>query len=94
MTCASCVGRVERVLAAVPGVDKVSVNLATESARVESSQPVAFALLAQAVDKAGYHAAPELPPSAPAPATPTCFCSGPWPCGRPGATPRRACIAL
>jgi len=73
MTCASCVGRVERVLAAVPGVDKVSVNLATESARVESSQPVDFALLAQAVDKAGYHATPELPPSSPAaaPAAPT-----------------------
>ncbi|RFP11654.1 Cu(2+)-exporting ATPase [Duganella sp. BJB488] len=67
MTCASCVGRVERVLAAVPGVDKVSVNLATESARVESSQPLDFSLLAQAVDKAGYHATPELPPSAPAP---------------------------
>ncbi|OEZ63278.1 cation-translocating P-type ATPase [Duganella sp. HH105] len=66
MTCASCVGRVERVLAAVPGVDKVSVNLATESARVESSQPLDFALLAQAVDKAGYHATPELPPSSPA----------------------------
>jgi len=68
MTCASCVGRVERVLAAVPGVDKVSVNLATESARVESSQPLDFSLLAQAVDKAGYYATPELPPSAPAPA--------------------------
>ncbi|MBV6321051.1 heavy metal translocating P-type ATPase [Duganella violaceipulchra] len=70
MTCASCVGRVERVLAAVPGVDKVSVNLATESARVESSQPLDFALLAQAVDQAGYHATPERPPSAPAPAAP------------------------
>ncbi|WP_175048349.1 heavy metal translocating P-type ATPase, partial [Duganella vulcania] len=70
MTCASCVGRVERVLAAVPGVDKVSVNLATESARVESSQPLDFSLLAQAIDKAGYHATPELPPSAPAPAPP------------------------
>lgn len=70
MTCASCVGRVERVLAAVPGVDKVSVNLATESARVESAQPLDFALLAQAIDKAGYHATPELPPSAHAPAPP------------------------
>ncbi|MES2162284.1 MAG: heavy metal translocating P-type ATPase [Pseudomonadota bacterium] len=70
MTCASCVGRVERVLAAVPGVDKVSVNLATESARVESSQPLDFALLSQAVDKAGYHATPERTPSSPAPAAP------------------------
>ena len=56
MSCASCVGRVERVLAAVPGVDKVSVNLATEIARVESAQPVDFAVLAQAIDKAGYQA--------------------------------------
>jgi Cu+-exporting ATPase len=34
MTCASCVGRVERVLKKLPGVDSASVNLATESARV------------------------------------------------------------
>ncbi|WP_146752498.1 heavy-metal-associated domain-containing protein, partial [Serratia quinivorans] len=27
MTCASCVGRVERALKAVPGVDSASVNL-------------------------------------------------------------------
>jgi Cu+-exporting ATPase len=56
MSCASCVGRVERVLAAVPGVDNVSVNLATEMARVESAQPLDFAVLAQAIDKAGYQA--------------------------------------
>jgi Cu+-exporting ATPase len=61
MSCASCVGRVEKVLAAVAGVDKVSVNLATEMARVESSQPVDLALLVQAVDKAGYQATPVLP---------------------------------
>ncbi|MBV7535711.1 heavy metal translocating P-type ATPase [Duganella sp. sic0402] len=63
MSCASCVGRVERVLAAVPGVDKVSVNLATEMARVESAQPLDFAVLAQAIDKAGYQAS--LPPPEP-----------------------------
>ncbi|MYM25672.1 heavy metal translocating P-type ATPase [Duganella sp. FT135W] len=56
MSCASCVGRVERVLAAVPGVDKVSINLATEMARVESAQPLDFGMLAQAIDKAGYRA--------------------------------------
>jgi Cu+-exporting ATPase len=61
MSCASCVGRVEKVLAAVAGVDKVSVNLATEMARVESSQPLDLALLVQAVDKAGYQATPVLP---------------------------------
>src|SRR5690554_3638667 len=32
MSCASCVGRVERVLRAVPGVTGVAVNLATERA--------------------------------------------------------------
>lgn len=32
MTCASCVGRVERALKAVPGVLSANVNLATETA--------------------------------------------------------------
>ena len=32
MTCASCVGKVERTIAAVPGVHAVAVNLLTESA--------------------------------------------------------------
>ncbi|WP_420007131.1 cation transporter, partial [Vibrio cholerae] len=34
MTCASCVGRVEKALAQVPGVLEATVNLATERARV------------------------------------------------------------
>ena len=34
MTCASCVGRVEKALNKVPGVVNASVNLATESARI------------------------------------------------------------
>jgi len=37
MTCASCVGRVERALAKVPGVQQVSVNLATETVRVRAA---------------------------------------------------------
>ena len=58
MTCASCVARVERALAALPGVAAASVNLATESASVEfaagpSVAPAAQALLA-AVERAGY----------------------------------------
>jgi len=39
MTCASCVSRVERAIAKVPGVRSVSVNLATESARVMWAEP-------------------------------------------------------
>ena len=34
MTCASCVGRVERALRKGPGVQDAAVNLATESARI------------------------------------------------------------
>lgn len=34
MTCASCVGRVEKALAQIPGVLEATVNLATERARV------------------------------------------------------------
>ena len=35
MTCASCVGHVEKALAKVPGVISVTVNLANEKATVE-----------------------------------------------------------
>jgi Cu+-exporting ATPase len=55
MTCASCVGRVERALAKVPGVRKAEVNLATEKASViaDTEQADVGALFA-AVEKAGY----------------------------------------
>jgi len=55
MTCASCVGRVERALKKVPGVLEATVNLATESARVRYASPAATpALLRRAVRGAGY----------------------------------------
>lgn len=54
MTCASCVSRVEKALAKVPGVQSASVNLATESANVAASSEVDLATLRGAVEKAGY----------------------------------------
>lgn len=56
MTCASCVGRVERALRQVPGVQSAEVNLATETARVTSLGGVSTAALVAAVKKAGYAA--------------------------------------
>ncbi|SMB35540.1 Copper-transporting ATPase 1 [Serratia proteamaculans] len=55
MSCASCVGRVEKALAQVPGVLEASVNLATERARVRHlAGVVAITDLETAVEKAGY----------------------------------------
>ncbi|HET9122834.1 MAG TPA: heavy metal translocating P-type ATPase, partial [Acidiferrobacteraceae bacterium] len=56
MTCASCVGRVERALSKVPGVVDASVNLATERATVRTSATVAVSDLEQAIREAGYDA--------------------------------------
>jgi P-type Cu+ transporter len=53
MTCASCVAHVEKALARVAGVDRVAVNLATESASVEG-RALDPQVLARAVDAAGY----------------------------------------
>ena len=54
MTCASCVGRVERALSAVAGVESVQVNLATERADVVLAQGAKVAALEDAVKDAGY----------------------------------------
>ena len=54
MTCASCVGRVEKALEAVPGVLGVSVNLATEVASIQANAGTSFDSLRAAVDKSGY----------------------------------------
>lgn len=54
MSCASCVGRVERVLAAQPGVEQASVNLATERATIIGG--VDGESLARAITAAGYPA--------------------------------------
>lgn len=55
MTCASCVGRVDKALRAVPGVVDVSVNLANERALVQAAPRATLAAeLAEAVRRAGY----------------------------------------
>ena len=58
MTCASCVGRVEKALLAVPGVQQATVNLATEQATVRVAAGTPAAELLAAVAQAGYHARP------------------------------------
>ena len=59
MTCASCVGRVELALKAVPGVTATEVNLATGSARVRfTSGTTTPEALAAAAAAAGYAARP------------------------------------
>lgn len=54
MTCASCVLRVEKALAAVPGVASASVNLATEKAQLQLAPDASAQALATAVERAGY----------------------------------------
>jgi Au+-exporting ATPase len=54
MTCASCVGRVERALSAVPGVLSANVNLATESAEVRIAKPSLRPELIRAIEATGY----------------------------------------
>jgi len=54
MTCASCVGRVERALKAVPGVQTATVNLATERADVTFSGVADPQAAVSAIESAGY----------------------------------------
>ena len=56
MTCASCVGRVERALRRLPFVLEAAVNLAGESARVRVVQGDRDAALVAAIVDAGYAA--------------------------------------
>ena len=54
MTCAACQARVEKAVAAVPGVEGCAVSLLTNSMGVEgTAEPAA---IIQAVEKAGYGA--------------------------------------
>ena len=61
MTCASCVLRVEKALAKVPGIDRAQVNLATQRATLtlarDRNEPNTIALDAiEAATRAGYPA--------------------------------------
>ena len=56
MSCASCVGRVDRTLMALPGVTKVNVNLATETAQVQVDSRTRITEVVEALDQAGYPA--------------------------------------
>ncbi|NMD57063.1 MULTISPECIES: heavy metal translocating P-type ATPase [Tsukamurella] len=60
MTCAACVGRVERKLNKLDGVRAV-VNLATRTATVEHAPTVSVEQLTGTVEAAGYTAAPKSP---------------------------------
>lgn len=56
MTCTSCAGRIERVLAQQPGVLAVSVNFASERAHLHMLRGSDPRPLLQAVNRAGYNA--------------------------------------
>ncbi|WP_299562858.1 heavy metal translocating P-type ATPase [uncultured Sulfitobacter sp.] len=56
MSCASCVGRVEKALSALPVVQQVRVNLAAETATIEVDDPSAVNDAVEALRVAGYPA--------------------------------------
>jgi Cu+-exporting ATPase len=56
MSCASCVARIEKALGKVDGVDKATVNFATETATI-TGHHLKQEMLIKAVEAAGYQAA-------------------------------------
>ncbi|MGP2730647.1 copper ion binding protein, partial [Serratia marcescens] len=54
MTCASCVGRVERALTAIQGVQAATVNLATERADITFNGQANPQAAVRAIEGAGY----------------------------------------
>ena len=59
MSCAACVANVETAIKQLPGVQDVSVNLATESATVISSESIPIKKFTKAVTKMGYKLEPQ-----------------------------------
>ena len=58
MSCASCAMTIENAVSKIPGVDKASVNLATEIMTVEATDSVTPEDIAKVVDGVGYGARP------------------------------------
>ena len=58
MSCASCAMTIENAVSKIPGVDKASVNLATEIMNVEANDSVTPEDIAKVVDGVGYSARP------------------------------------
>lgn len=56
MSCASCVGRVERAVAALPGISEITVNLASETVQAQVETPGRVDGIVKALDEAGYPA--------------------------------------
>jgi Cu+-exporting ATPase len=56
MTCASCVNRIEKQLGKIPGIQNVSVSLATEKAHFDVSEEELGNKAINAIIKAGYEA--------------------------------------
>lgn len=58
MSCASCAMTIENAVSKMPGVEKASVNLATEIMTVEANDSVTPEAIAKVVDGVGYSARP------------------------------------
>ncbi|UYV36448.1 heavy metal translocating P-type ATPase [Rhodobacteraceae bacterium D3-12] len=56
LSCASCVGRATKALERVEGVERVAVNLATQSAMVQFAEPAGAGEIVTALREAGYPA--------------------------------------
>jgi Cu+-exporting ATPase len=57
MTCAACAQRIEKAIAKLEGINRVSVNLATEKATVEyDSQIIRLSAIKLCIEKTGYKA--------------------------------------
>ena len=56
MTCDHCVQTIEKVLSAVPGVEKAEVNLKQKSAVIISDRPIDMSNAIFAVEQEGYKA--------------------------------------